>query len=233
MQLALFDLDHTLIPFDSGMAWTQYLVEAGVLPASVLEAYLAPCRAHVTGRLDIHAVHRALVAPLAAYPAALVAQWGREFEQRLAPRIPPAMLALVRCHQQAGDLCAMVTATTRFVAEPAARLFGISEVLATEPATVDGRPGGAYSGEIAGLPCYREHKPTRVAQWLAARPADGAVPAPATLAGFARSWFYSDSAGDLPLLQCVTDPVAVRPDLRLRAAAQAAGWSILDASVGG
>ena len=222
MKLALFDLDHTLIAFDSGMAFTRFLVERGVLPAQAEETYLDHCRQYVAGTLDIHAMHRASVAPLARYSRARLAAWANEFEAELRPRASAAMQALVRRHLDAGDLCALVTATTRFIAEPCARLFGLSNVIATEAATVNGEPGGALTGEIDGLPCYREHKVTRVEQWLAQR---GEPP----LSGFERSWFYSDSAGVLPLLRAVTDPVAVRPDPRLRAQALGAGWEIVDA----
>jgi HAD superfamily hydrolase (TIGR01490 family) len=221
MKLALFDLDHTLIPFDSGMAWTQFLVSAGVLPPSAEDEYLGYCRQYIDGTLDIHAMHRATVSPLTRFPRALLAQWGREFELRVAERVPDAMRSLVQQHLDAGDLCAIVTATTRFVAEPFSRLFGVPNLLATEAATVDGASDGPLTGEIAGLPCYREHKRERVVQWLADR-------TPAGLADFERSWFYSDSASDLPLLQAVSDPVAVRPDARLLAHAQRAGWRILD-----
>ena len=48
-----------------------------------------------------------------------------------------------------------------------------------------------------------------------------------TLAGFERSWLYSDAASDLPLLHAVTDPVAVRPDAALRDHAQRAGWPVI------
>jgi HAD superfamily hydrolase (TIGR01490 family) len=224
MNLALFDLDHTLIPFDSGMAWTRFLVSAGVLSESAESEYLAYCHQYVDGTLDIHAMHRAHVAPLARFPRALLAHWGREFEVRMAAQIPAPMRALVQQHLDAGDLCAIVTATTRFVAEPFARLFGIEHLLATEPATEDGSSLGVLTGEIAGLPCYREHKLTRVGQWLADRPSH----LPGTLQGFERSWFYSDSASDLPLLQAVSHPVAVRPDDRLRAHARRAGWPAID-----
>lgn len=221
MNLALFDLDHTLIPFDSGMAWTQFLVSAGVLPPNAESEYLGYCRQYIDGTLDIHAMHRATVAPLVRFPRALLAQWGREFELRVAERVPEPMRTLVQQHLDAGDLCAIVTATTRFVAEPFARLFGVPHLLATEPATEGGAPDAALTGEIAGLPCYREHKRDRVVQWLAER---GAAP----LGDFERSWFYSDSASDLPLLDVVSDPVAVRPDARLLAHARRAGWRVLD-----
>ena len=221
MRLALFDLDHTLIPFDSGMAWTQFLVSAGVLRPGAESEYLGYCRQYVEGTLDIHAMHRATVAPLARFPRPLLSQWGREFELRVAERVPDTMRTLVQRHLDDGDLCAIVTATTRFVAEPFARLFGVPHLLATEPATEGGAPDGALTGEIAGLPCYREHKRDRVVQWLTDR---GVGP----LGGFDRSWFYSDSASDLPLLAAVSHPVAVRPDERLHAHALRAGWPVLN-----
>ena len=224
MNLALFDLDHTLIPFDSGMAWTQVLVARGALPADAEATYLGYCEQYVAGTLDIHAMHFANVSPLANVPRAELAQWAGEFEQALRPRLPAGMRALVRRHLDAGDVCAIVTATTRFIAEPCARLFEVPHLLATDAATVDGTPGGALTGAIAGLPCFREHKVTHVERWLA-QAAPGGVTA---LAGFDRSWFYSDSASDLPLLLAVTDPVAVRPDPRLRQHALTAGWPIVD-----
>ena len=224
MNLALFDLDHTLIPFDSGMAWTRFLVEQGVLPAEAEETYLSYCRQYVAGTLDIHAMHFASVAPLARFARAQLVQWSGEFEAAMRERVPADMRELVQRHLDADDLCAVVTATTRFIAEPFARLFGLAHVVATEAATVDGAPGGALTGEIEGLPCFREHKVTRVQRWLLQHAPGGAT----DLAAFERSWFYSDSTSDLPLLNAVSDPVAVRPDPRLREHAREAGWRIVD-----
>lgn len=213
MNLALFDLDHTLIPFDSGMAWTRFLADRGALPADAPEAYLACCHRYVAGTLDIRAMHRATVAPLAAFARAQVEGWSREFEAEMATRIPHGMQARVARHRDAGDRCAVITATTRFIAEPFARLFGIPHVMATESAWKD----GFLTGEIDGEPCHREHKLHRVLAWL-----------PQGLQAFETSWFYSDSASDLPLLQAVSHPVAVRPEPALREHALRAGWSVLD-----
>jgi HAD superfamily hydrolase (TIGR01490 family) len=219
MNLALFDLDHTLIPFDSGMAWTRFLVARGVLPPQAEPQYLAFCHQYVAGTLNIHDMHRASVTPLARFSRAQLAAWCLEFEAQMLSQVPAEMQALVRRHQDAGHLCALVTATTRFIAEPFGRLFGIDHVLATEAATQDGSQGGALTGEIDGQPCFREHKVSKVNAWLAARHM--------SLAGFDKSWFYSDSASDLPLLGAVSHPVAVQPDDRLRAHALAAGWPVL------
>ena len=225
MNLALFDLDHTLIPFDSGMAWTQFLIAKGVLPSTAADTYLGYCHQYVAGTLDIHDMHRANVSPLARYPMAQIRQWGDEFEAHLASRVPAPMLALVQSHRDAGHLCALVTATTRFIAEPLGRLFGLPHVVATEPVIVGLAHDGRLTGEISGLPCFQQHKVTRVEQWLTA--GSGVAGWHPDLRSFERSWFYSDSATDLPLLQAVTDPVAVTPDARLRAVAIEAGWPIL------
>jgi HAD superfamily hydrolase (TIGR01490 family) len=220
VRLALFDLDHTLIPFDSGLAWTRFLVGEGVFDSAAEARYLDFCHQYVAGTLDIHAMVRANLLPLAAFEPARVQAWREHFERQIAAQLPAAMRALVDGHRQRGDLCALVTATERLVAEPYARAFGIEHLVATEGEFVDGRP----SGETVGLPCFREHKLTRVQAWLAAL--EGA---PDTIAGFERSFFYSDSINDLPLLAAVTDPVAVRPDERLRSHARAAGWALMEA----
>ncbi len=222
--LALFDLDHTLIGFDSGMAWTQFLVGRGVLPAGAEAQYLGYCHQYVAGTLEIHAMHRASLAPLRAHSRAALSVWQREFAESMAYCLRPSMQALVRRHQEAGHLCAIVTATTTLVAAPFAQLFGIDHLLSTQAATVDGKAGGLLTGEIDGEPCFREHKVTHVNRWLAARPAG----AEQSISAFTRSWFYSDSISDLLLLSAVSDPVAVHPDSRLREHALAAGWTVID-----
>jgi HAD superfamily hydrolase (TIGR01490 family) len=219
VRLALFDLDHTLIPFDSGMAWTRFLVREGALDDEAEARYLGFCHQYVAGTLDIHAMVRANLLPLAAFEPEQLAQWRQRFAREIAEQLPDdAMHARVARHLGSGDLCAVVTATERLVAEPFARAFGIEHLVATEGVMVNGRP----TGKINGLPCFREHKVTRVEQWLA-----GLSAAPDSIAAFDESFFYSDSINDLPLLEAVTHPVAVRPDERLLVHARQAGWRFL------
>lgn len=215
-RLALFDLDHTLIPFDSAMAWNTFLVERGHRPPQGAQAYLDCCRRYVAGQAGIEAVHRAAVAPMAGCSRMQLDAWLREFEAAIAPRVPVDMQALVARHRQAGDLCAIVTATTALIAGPFARLLQVPHLLATH-ATLDAQ--GVPDGGIDGAPCHRQHKPQRVTQWLAGQGL--------TLGSFAQSWFYSDAASDLPLLQAVSHPVAVRPDAGLRTEAEARGWPVM------
>jgi HAD superfamily hydrolase (TIGR01490 family) len=218
MRLALFDLDHTLIPFDSGMAWTDFLTAQGALPPDAPQRYLDFCHQYVAGTLDIHAMHHATVAPLAAFAPAQLRAWQDAFSQALAPRIPAATQARVAEHRAAGDTCLIVTATERLVAEPVARHFAIDGLLATEGVWQDGRP----VGRIAGLPCFREHKLAHVRTWLARQGLDELE----SELALSQATFYSDSASDLPLLRAVGHPVAVDPDERLAAEARARGWPI-------
>jgi HAD superfamily hydrolase (TIGR01490 family) len=217
MELALFDLDNTLLAGDSDYEWAQFLIDRGVLDRATYEAendrFFAQYQA---GTLDIREFLAFQLAPLAHHPRAELDAWHAEFmAAKIRPMIGAAARDLVARHLAAGHLCAIVTATNSFVTAPIAREFGVPHLIATEPEARD----GGYTGGVAGVPAFREGKVERLEQWLAAlgRP----------LAGFAASWFYSDSHNDLPLLERVTRPVAVDPDARLRGHAQARGWPIV------
>jgi HAD superfamily hydrolase (TIGR01490 family) len=135
--------------------------------------------------------------------------------EKILPIISAAARRLVSRNLNEAELCAIVTATNSFVTAPIAREFGVAHLIATEPEQVDGR----FTGKVSGIPCFREGKVTRVEQWLAARGK--------RWSDFSESRFYSDSHNDLPLLEKVSHPVAVRPDHPLRQRAQERGWEIL------
>ena len=125
---------------------------------------------------------------------------------------------LVQSHQQNGDLCAIITATNSFVTGPIGRELGVSHLIAT----VAAQENGQFTGKARGIPAFRAGKIARLDSWLESLGL--------WLGHFERSWFYSDSHNDLPLLQRVSNPVATNPDPELRAHAQAAGWPILELS---
>jgi HAD superfamily hydrolase (TIGR01490 family) len=217
MNLALFDLDHTLLGCDSDYEWGQFLVDRGVLEREAYEAQNAAYyEQYKAGLLDIHEFLGFALRPLAEHAPAELERWHADFmATRIRPAIGAKAQALVRTHLEAGDLCAVVTATNSFVTAPIAREFGVQHLLATEPERVNGR----FTGRVAGMPCFREGKVARVEKWLAG---EGRA-----LAWFARSTFYSDSLNDLPLLERVTQPVAVDPDPTLAAEAQRRGWPVI------
>jgi HAD superfamily hydrolase (TIGR01490 family) len=220
--LALFDLDHTLIPTDSDHEWGRFMVKHGMVDAENFarenDRFYADYKA---GKLDIHAYLLAMLTPLARYSRAQLAEYHQMYmHEVIKPAIVPAALELVRQHRDAGDLLCMVTATNEFITGPIAAVFGVDKLIACEAETVDGQPHSDYTGRPTGTPSYKEGKIVRTEAWLASLGK--------TWSDFERSYFYSDSHNDIPLLQKVTDPIATNPDDTLRAHAQANGWRILE-----
>ncbi|GAA5159124.1 HAD family hydrolase [Viridibacterium curvum] len=217
MNLALFDLDNTLLRGDSDHAWGEFICERGAVNRAEYEARNNEFYEHYkAGTLDNAAFLRFVMAPLAAIPRAQLDALHAEFMQsRIAGMMLPQGQALVRKHLDAGDLVAIVTATNAFITAPIVRAFGVSHCIATIPAQENGR----FTGEPRGLPAFKEGKITRVNTWLESLALN--------LQSFDKTWFYSDSLNDLPLLSLVTNPVAVDPDPTLRAHAEKSGWSVI------
>jgi HAD superfamily hydrolase (TIGR01490 family) len=217
MRLALFDLDNTLLAGDSDYEWGQFLIDRGVLER---EAYESQNRAYyeqyTAGTLDIHEFLGFALRPLAAHEPADLERWHSEFmASRIRPMIAAPARSLVRQHQEAGDLCAIITATNSFVTRPISREFGVEHLIATEPE----KRAGRFTGKVSGIPCFREGKITRLNEWLAGRGR--------RLDEFDESTLYSDSHNDLPLLERVSRPVAVDPDEKLAAKAKERGWAVI------
>jgi HAD superfamily hydrolase (TIGR01490 family) len=217
VDLALFDLDNTLLAGDSDYAWAQFLIARGVLDRARYEARNdAFYKQYLAGELDIREFLEFQLAPIARRPRAELDAWHAEFmREKVLPMILPKARALVARHRERGDVCAILTSTNTFITAPIARELGVAHLLATELETCD----EGYTGRPSGTPCFREGKIERLSAWLAARGE--------TLAGYAASWFSSDSLNDLPLLETVTHPVAVDPDETLRCEALARGWPVI------
>ena len=218
MKLALFDLDHTLLPIDSDYSWGEFTITLGWTDASSFKQRNDEFYAHYqAGTLDIHDYVRfATQAVRAQGPQAAEQAHERYMREVITPNIRPAALELVRKHQAAGDTVMIVTATNEFVTRPIAHAFGVSELIAVE---LERDTSGWITGEIKGTPSFREGKVQRVQQWLADR---GLGWSDVSMS------FYSDSPNDLPLLERAQHPVATNPDKRLRQLAQTRGWPILD-----
>lgn len=214
MPLAIFDLDNTLLAGDSDYLWGQFLGEIGAVDRDAYERENQRFyREYCDGQLDIMEFLAFSLAPLAAHePEQLTAWHARFMQDKIEPLITTAAEQLVEKHRAAGDTLMIITATNAFVTAPIARRLGIPHLIATEAE----REGDRYTGRVAGTPSFREGKVTRLHDWLRSNGGD--------LDG---AWFYSDSHNDLPLLDLVTHPVAVDPDKKLMAQAQARGWPII------
>jgi HAD superfamily hydrolase (TIGR01490 family) len=218
MKLALFDLDHTLLPIDSDYSWGEFTQTLGwvdpVAFARQNDAFYADYQA---GTLDIHDYVRFATQAFRTRPLSeALAARDRFMREVVQPAIRPEALALLKQHREAGDLLMIITATNEFVTRPIAQALGVSELIAVE---LERDAQGRYSGEIAGIPSMREGKVQRLQQWLQARGLDW---------DRVHTTFYSDSRNDIPLLERVNHPVATNADATLRAFALERGWQTLD-----
>lgn len=221
-QLALFDLDHTLLPCDSDYEWGQFLARIGVVDSDYYakqnERFYEDYK---EGRLNIQEFLRFALKPLAEHSRTQLEEWHNAFmEEVIQGQLRQKALDLVKHHQDAGDLCCVITATNSFVTRPIVERFGIKHLIATEPATKNDSPSSNYTGEVKGRPNFREGKIYNLQHWLANQNL--------SLDQLAHSYFYSDSMNDLPLLEQVSHPVATNPDDRLRQEATQRGWPILE-----
>ncbi len=214
MNLALFDLDNTILAGDSDYNWSRFLIQEGYLDGAIHaeknEKFYANYKA---GTLDIFAFVEFQFKPLARNPRTVLNQLLKKYvEEVIKPMITEKARALVKRHQEEGDLIIVITATNSFITKPIAELFGIENLIGTDPEEKEGE----FTGKVSGLPSFKEGKVTRLEAWLKGKNL--------SLASFEKSYFYSDSHNDLPLMQKVTHPVAVDSDDVLSEYAKSKGW---------
>jgi HAD superfamily hydrolase (TIGR01490 family) len=219
MKLALFDLDHTLLPIDSDHAWGDYTVERGWRDAVEFKRRNdAFYENYKIGKLDPEEYLMFATEAIRQRGATESIALRRDYMSAVIEKnIKKPALDLIERHRVAGDEILMVTATNEFVTELIAKRFGIEHLIAVQLET---GADGWYTGRWRGTPSYKEGKVERVRQWLAERGK--------SWADVSHSTFYSDSMNDLPLLEHVSEPIATNPDPRLRALAIERGWKVLD-----
>ena len=211
MNLAIFDLDNTLLAGDSDYLWGRFLCERGIVDVAHYEAANQRFyEDYKQGTLDIDAFLRFSLAPLARHSVEQLIAWHHAFMlEMIEPIILPKALELIDQHRTQGDHPLIITATNAFVTEPIAQRLGVADILATQPEMQDGR----YTGRYIGTPTFQHGKIQALHDWTHKQPKP-----------FEKTWFYSDSRNDLPLLEQVTHPVAVDADPVLAAEAARRGW---------
>jgi HAD superfamily hydrolase (TIGR01490 family) len=217
LKLTVFDLDHTLLDGDSDVLWCEFLMAKGQLDRASFEPRnRAMASQYQAGTVGALAFCEFYLSTLAGRSAAFWQSWRELFlDAVIAPRLTAPARALLRRHQDAGDIVVMSTATNRFITELTAAHLQIEHLIATE---CEVGADGCFTGGIAGQANMREGKVARLHSWLAARGQPLAE---------LESRFYSDSINDLPLLCAVQHAVVVDPDAKLRAEAMARGWPVI------
>jgi HAD superfamily hydrolase (TIGR01490 family) len=212
--IALFDLDNTLLAGDSDYNWGLFLINEGLLDGETHQARNDQFyQDYKNGNLDIYKFLEFQLKPLSEHSKAFLDTLHLKYmEQVIRPMMTQKAQELVDAHKAAGDLCVVITATNSFVTKPIATAYGIEHLIGTDPEMKDGQ----YTGGVQGVPSFQEGKVTRINDWLKARGQQ--------LNDFGKSYFYSDSHNDLPLMKLVTNPVAVDADATLTAYAEQNQW---------
>jgi HAD superfamily hydrolase (TIGR01490 family) len=218
VNLALFDLDNTLLDGDSDFEWSQFLIRIGALDRELFEARnLAFYEQYKAGTLDIEEFLDFQLKPLSRHSRKTLDEWHSQFmREKVMGMISQAARDLVARHRSVGDTCVIITATNSFVTAPIAREFGVEHLIATEPEQIHGE----FTGRVFGVPSFREGKVSRLESWLEQRGL--------AMDSFDCSTFYSDSLNDLPLMSKVKNPIAVNPDQTLLAHAKRHGWPVMN-----
>jgi HAD superfamily phosphoserine phosphatase-like hydrolase len=158
-RIALFDLDHTLIPIDSDHAWGEFTIQRGwVDPVAFKRQNDAFYAQYQAGTLDVHDYVRFATQSICQRGATESIAAHADFMRAIVQNsLRESALELVRAHQRAGDLVVIVTATNEFVTRPIATAFGVDELIAVElerDTSVGGT--GWFTGGIRGVPSFRE-----------------------------------------------------------------------------
>lgn len=213
MVAALFDVDGTIIARNSAPLYMRHLRKTGRARRRDVARTLYYLARYKLGLLDIeHAAAVSLEWIRNHDEAATSADCRTWYAETIRPYIYPAMKATVAAHKQAGHLPVLLTSATRYLAEPLAADLGIEHVLVTQLVVRDGR----FTGEAVRPMCYGDGKMYWASRFAEAHGID-----------LSRSYFYTDSITDLPVLERVGEPRVVNPDPRLRRTALRRGWPVL------
>jgi HAD superfamily hydrolase (TIGR01490 family) len=209
---AFFDMDKTLIAGNSGSIYMKKRYQDGEIGLVELAGGAFAYLRYKMGIFDMLKSTHAMTRDLNGRQESEFLAEGRLLcEEAMVPLIYPEAVAAVRSHQERGDLVCIVSGSMGFVVAPLAAHLGIDFSIFTQLETKD----GCLTGKIVEPLCFGEGKVHWIQQLVEHQGID-----------LARSWFYTDSVTDRPLLDRVGHPVVVNPDSRLHRLAVRRGWPI-------
>lgn len=213
MSLAIFDLGYTLLDGDSEWLWSEFLAEQGMVGDDFVDQISRFYQDYEAGILDIVTYESFLLRPIAHLGFESLINLRNSYLEGIRTRLRSFMLERLAWHRARGHNLLLITAANAFLAEPISSLKGITNLICIDFETENGKP----TGKLIGIPAFHDGKIKRLDNWLEENHQT-----------LEESWGYSDSHNDLALLERVTYPAAVTPDLSLRKKALEMGWEIID-----
>ena len=218
MNLAIFDLDNTLLNGDSDYNWALFLIKKGFIDKAIYEKKNEQFyQDYQNGNLNVFDYCGFQFEVLRKNKREIVEQLRDQYlTEVVLPMIPKKAYALVDQHRSNGDKLLIITATNSFITKPIGKIFGIDDLIGTNPEEVNGN----FTGKVEGIPSFQEGKVIRLMSWLKDKNL--------SMESYEKTFFYSDSRNDIPLLEEVTNPVAANPDDFLLAKAKEKGWPVIN-----
>ena len=214
--LAIFDLDNTILNGDSDYSWINFLINENYVDKHEYEKrnqYFYD--QYYEGNLDYDEwAEFALSTIKGKTPFDLEEPLSKFLSTVIEPIINIYALRLLHNHHHDNDIMLLASATNSVLVEPIARRLGFENIVATEVEIID----GVYTGKVYGRPALGQGKLTKVEEWAAQN----------NIKDFKDAIFYSDSINDLPLLSKVGVPIAVNPDDQLRNLSVKNNWEVID-----
>ena len=214
--LAIFDLDNTILNGDSDYSWINFLIEKRLVDKDEYERknkYFYD--QYYQGKLNYDEwAEFALTTIKGKKPEEIEDILSKFLNEIIEPMINIYALKLLHDHTHNNDIMLLASATNSVIVEPIAKRLGFKNIVSTQVEIID----EIYTGKVLGIPALSEGKLIKVKEWMLQN----------SIESFDNTSFYSDSINDLPLLAAVSKPVAVNPDDMLREECRKRSWEIID-----
>jgi HAD hydrolase, family IB len=218
--LALFDLDMTLLNVDSDHSWGEFLCQNDLVDKVYYKQMNDKFyQDYIAGVLDATEYNEFVAKFLKTKTLSELAIYQQNYlETWIKPNIRPLGLKQINSHKQNGDTVVIISATNDFVVLPIAKLFGVDNqhTIATRLEVTD----GGYTGKVLGQPNFKDGKIFHLKNFIQKKQNAGVI--------FDKLIAYSDSKNDIPLLTYADVAVCVNPDKTLKAHAIENGWQVAD-----
>jgi HAD superfamily hydrolase (TIGR01490 family) len=213
---AFFDLDKTIIAKSSALAFSKPFFQGGLINRrTVLRSAYAQFVFAISGADEdqMERMRAFITSMCAGWDARQVREIVNEtLHEIIDPLVYDEAVRLIDEHKAAGRDVVIVSSSGEELVAPIAAMIGADHMVATRMVVDDGR----YTGEISYY-VYGPAKALAILELAAVRGYD-----------LSRSFAYSDSATDVPMLDVVGFPSAVNPDRGLRKVAIERQWPILE-----
>jgi HAD superfamily hydrolase (TIGR01490 family) len=215
VEAAFFDLDKTIIAKSSVMAFGGPFYREGLISKrTIVRGIYAQLVYMFVGADDekMERMREAMLTLTRGWDQARIKEIVREtLEEVLSPIIYAEALDLIEEHRNAGRKTVIVSSSPIETVEPLGEYLNVDAVIATLSRLDE---NGRYTGDLEFY-AYGPHKADAIREMAVTEGID-----------LAKSFAYSDSITDLPMLELVGCPVVVNPDRDLLRVARDRHWEI-------